>query len=295
MKRTHFYLMILAAFAVILAISIISCEKDEDVPDTTITLDITETDPMNIGETLTVQVTIVAGKVVSLKYYKIVDNVKGTAVDVTANVVSDGNDHTYTFTYVLQDGDDLHTLGFEFEVTDGKNVVNTAAVLVNTVLSVKSSFIKYDWRITAQTWLGLPALQIWDSLKVFRFNPDSTYEVDLSADYASYTHHFCYWVYKETPDNGDTLAVLRMIRRLLTGGVASDESYDFRITAANESEMTMYWDIPAFFMFDIERTFKSQPKGQFQPYGTEAYEDSADIYFTGQDCGSVDDDLLTID
>ncbi len=294
MKKKNYLLKAFAMIAMLLLITYVACNKDEDVPDTTVTLDITETDPMNIGETLTVEVTIVAGDVVSLKYYKVVDNVKGDAVDVTANVVSSGNDHTYTFTYVLLDGDDLKTLGFEFEVTDGKDVITTASVLVNTVLSIKSSFVKYDWTIAAETWLGGDVLAAHDAAKTFRFNADGTYDVDLGTDSANLAlaaHHYCYWVYKDTPANGDTIAELRLVRRLVSGETGADENYDFRITAANESEMTMYWDIAFWGLLDIERTFKSQPKGAFVPYGTA--EKEAEI--TGNsslDCSNVDDSLL---
>jgi hypothetical protein len=294
MKKKNYLLKAFSMISLILLISYVSCNKDEDVPDTTIALSITETDPMNIGETLTVEVTIVAGDVVSLKYYKVVDNVNEDAVDVTTNVVSSGDDHTYTFTYVLQDGDDLRTLGFEFEVTDGKDVVTTASVLVNTVLSIKSSFVKYDWTITAETWLGGDVLAAHDAAKTFRFNEDGTYDVDLGTNpdhLALAAHHYCYWVYKDTPANGDTIAELRLIRRLVSGETALDENYDFRITAANESEMTMFWDIAFWGLLDIQRTFKSQPKGAFVKYGTA--EKEAEI--TGNsslDCSNVDDSLL---
>ena len=294
MKKTNYLFKAMAMIALILLLPYSACDKDEDIPDATISLDITETDPMNVGETLTVEVTMVAGDVASLMYYKIVDNVKGDAVDVTTSVVSTGDDHTYTFTYVLMDGDDLRTLGFEFELTDGQDVMITASVLVNTVLSIKSSFVKYDWKITAEDggafWGDL--LAVHDAAKTFRFNEDGTYEVDLSAEHAGKNHHFCFWVYKETPANGDTIAELRLIRRLLAGETAMDENYDFRITDASESEMIMYWDIAVWGIMDIERTFKSQPKGAFQPYGTQAYADSVAM-MTYMDCDNVDQTLVT--
>ena len=295
MKKKNYLLKALAMIAMILLIPYVACDKDEEVPDTTIALDITETNPMNIGETLTVEVTIVAGEVATLKYYKVVDNVQGDPVDVTANVVSSGNDHTYTFTYVLLFGDDLRTLGFEFEVTDGKDLVKTASVLVNTVLSVKSSFVKYDWTITAEdhdVWGDLLAAH--DAAKTFRFSEDGTYDVDLGSDpehLALAQHHYCYWVYKDTPANGDTIAVLRLVRRLLSGEAGLDENYDFRITSANESVMTMYWDIAVWGILDIERTFKSQPKGAFVPYGTQAKADEIAGYSV-LDCENVDDAML---
>ena len=298
MKKTNYLLKAMALIVLVLLIPYVACDKEEEVPDATITLDITETDDMNIGETLTVEVTMVAGEVASLKYYKVVDNEKEDAVDVTANVTSDGDNHTYTFTYTLVDGDDLRTLGFEFELTDGEDVMVTASVLVNTVLSIKSSFVKYDWTITAEqhdVWGDLLAEH--DAAKTFRFHEWESgknygeYEVDLSAEHAAYTHHFCYWVYKETPSNGDTIAELRLIRRLMSGETAMDENYDFRITEADESEMTMYWDIPVWAIFDIQRTFKSQPKGAFQPYGTQEYADSVAM-FEYMDCDNIDMSLV---
>jgi|GEM_PF-409044 len=298
MKQKSYYLKVLAILAICLTLPFLTCKKEEEVPTTTVSTDITETDPMNIGETLTVQVSIVAGEVVTFNVYKVVDNVKGSPTLYTSNLSVDGNNYSFTFNYVLEEGDDLHTLGFEFEVTDGKNKVTTASVLVNTILSIRSSFIKYDWKITAEhhaVWGDLLAAH--DAAKIFRFNEDGTYEVDLGTDPAHLAlavHHDCFWIYKETPSNGDTIAVLRLIRRLPSGETAADEVYDFRITAASESEMTMFWDIAVWGILDIQRTFTSQPKGAFVPYGTEAK--AAEILGNELlDCSLVDESLLTIE
>ena len=298
MKKKNYLVKILALTAIFLTLPFLTCKDEEEVPVTTVSLDITETDPMNIGETLTVNVSIVAGTVTTLKVYKVVDNVNSDPVDVTTSLVKDGNNYSYTFTYVLEEGDDLRTLGFEFEVTDGKAIVTTASVLVNTILSVRSSFIKYDWKITAEqhaVWGDLLAAH--DAAKVFRFNEDGTYNVDLGTNpdhLALAIHHDCYWIYQETPSNGDTLAVLRLIRRMPSGETGVDEIYDFRITAASESEMTMYWDIAVWGILDIERTFTSQPKGAFVAYGTEAK--ATEILGNALlDCSLVDGSLLTIE
>lgn len=298
MKKKNYLLMTLAVLAIFLTIPLVTCDKEEEVPTTTVSLDITETDPMNIGETLTVEVSIVAGEVTLFNVYKVVDNVKSDPVNVTPSLVKDGNNYSYTFTYDLEEGDDLATLGFEFEVTDGKSIVTTASVLVNTILSVRSTFIKYDWKITAENhtvWGDLLAAH--DGAKVFRFSEDGTYQVDLGTDPAHLAlavHHDCYWIYKETPSNGDTLAVLRLIRRMPSGETAVDEIYDFRITATSESEMTMFWDIAVWGILDIQRTFTSQPKGAFVAYGTEAK--ATEILGNALlDCSLVDPDLMEIE
>ena len=295
MKKTNFSLLVLAMIAMILSVTQRSCNDEEERPDTTISLDKTETGPHDIGETITVVVSIVANDVTSFVYYKVVDQVPSDPVDVMAHLVQTGDNYSYTFNYTLLEGDDVGTLGFEFEVTDELDISKKAAVLVTTNLSVRGMFVKYDWKITAEdhaVWGDLLAPH--DAAKIFRYHNDGTYEVDLSEEYAGYGHHFCYWVFKETPSNGDTLAVLRHVRRLLSGEQGVDEYYDFRITAASEAEMTMYWDLAVWGLFDIQRTFKSQAKGAFQPYGTQAYADSVAM-LTVLDCSNIDEDLLEID
>jgi len=291
MKKAHYLLMAAVMLAVGLTLSITSCDKEEDPVDTAIALDKTETGPHDIGETVTATVTITAEGVTAFAYYKVVDQVKSDPVDALSALTQSGTTYTYEFSYTLEQGDDVGTLGFEFEVTDDQDMEKTAAILVTTNLSVQGMFVKYDWKITAEEWLGESVLADHDAAKTFRFSNDGTYEVDLSPDYAAYNHHFCFWVYKETPDNGDTLAELRLLRRLKSGDTGADEYYDFRITSANESEMTMYWDLAFWGLLDIKRTFKSQSKGAFQPYGTQAYADSVAM-FTELDCSNFDDSLL---
>jgi len=291
MKKSSFLLIFISLIAVGLTLVTNSCDEEDERVTTTITLDKTETGPHDIGETVTATVTIVAEDVASLVYYKVMDQEKSDPVDVTSGLTQSGTTYTYDFSYELELGDDLGTLGFEFEATDDLDVMKSAAIVVTTNLSVQGMFVKFDWKITEEEWLGESVLAPHDAAKVFRFSDDGTYEVDLSPEYASYNHHFCYWVYKETPGNGDTLAELRLIRRLLSGETALDENYDFRITSANESEMTMYWDLAFWGLLDIKRTFNSQAKGAFQPYGTQAYADSVAM-LTVLDCSNIDDGLL---
>lgn len=294
MKKFHYFLIVPAIVAVGLVFVIASCDDEPERVATSISLDKTETGPHDIGETVTATVTVVAEDVKSLVYYKVVDQVKSDPVDVTSSLAQSGTNFTYDFSYELMMGDDLGTLGFEFEVTDDLDEMETAAILVTTNLSVQGMFVKYDWKIIAEEWLGESVLADHDAAKTFRFSDDGTYEVDLGADYAAYTHHFCYWVYEETPNNGDTLANLRLLRKLMSGETGLDEYYDFRITSANESEMIMYWDLAFWGLLDIQRTFKSQAKGAFQPYGTEAYADSVEM-FSYMDCETIDDGLLDIE
>ncbi len=238
-------------------------KKEETPVATAISIDKTITPKLNVGEEATATITIVADGVKAFKYYKVVDEVKGTAVDVTSQLVKSGNTYTYDFSYTVQEFDDLHTLGFEFEVTDNRDQVKTTALVVDVSLSVKSSFVKYDWKVTASEWLGLDVLAAWDAAYIYRFHQDGTYDVDMTAQYADSTHHFCYWVYKETPNNADTIAILRLIRKLRSGSQGVDEYYDYKITSATESQMIMYWDIPVFGLYGIKNTFTSQPKGAF--------------------------------
>lgn len=291
-KRTNFTLK-LTAFALVIPMVMASCKKEETPVATAISIDKTITPKLNVGEEATATITIVADGVKAFKYYKVVDEVKGTAVDVTSQLVKSGNTYTYDFSYTVQEFDDLHTLGFEFEVTDNRDQVKTTALVVDVSLSVKSSFVKYDWKVTASEWLGLDVLAAWDAAYIYRFHQDGTYDVDMTAQYADSTHHFCYWVYKETPNNADTIAILRLIRKLRSGSQGVDEYYDYKITSATESQMIMYWDIPVFGLYGIKNTFTSQPKGAFQPYGTvEMANAVANIPVLS--CSTVDNNLLTI-
>jgi hypothetical protein len=292
MKKTLYFISTITLLVIGLIYVFVSCSKDEVA--TKMTISQSTTPQLDIGDNATATITITAEGVKSLKYYKVVDTQRGAATDVTSQVTSSGNTYTYDFTYQLQEFDDLHTLGFEFELTDSKNQVKTVGLAVNINISIKSMFAKYDWKVTASEWLGSSVLTAADGAIVYRFDQDGTYEEDLGAEYAADNHHFCFWVYKETPDNGDTISVLRLIRRLKQGDTAIDEYYDFRITAANESEMTMYWDIAAWGIVDIKNTFNSQAKGAFQPYGTA---EMATIVNENASlsCSNIDDGLLTIE
>jgi len=291
-KRMNFTLK-LTVFAMVIPMVMASCKKEETPVATAISIDKTITPKLNVGEEAMATITIVADGVKAFKYYKVVDEVKGTAVDVTSQLVKSGNTYTYDFSYTVQEFHDLHTLGFEFEVTDNRDQVKTTALVVDVSLSVKSSFVKYDWKVTASEWLGLDVLAAWDAAYIYRFHQDGTYDVDMTAQYADSTHHFCYWVYKETPNNADTIAILRLIRKLRSGSQGVDEYYDYKITSATESQMIMYWDIPVFGLYGIKNTFTSQPKGAFQPYGTvEMANAVANIPVLS--CSTVDNNLLTI-
>lgn len=292
-KQTYSLFALVLAFALTAPV-LHSCSDDDDDPETTISIDITETESLDIGDEVTATITIISAEVKSFTYTKIVDNESENSVDVTNDLLKDGNTYTYNFSYTLEAGDDLQTLGFEFEVIDKNDLSKTVALIVNTNLSTRSAFIKYDWHITAEQWLGTSVLTLADSVKTFRFYEDGTYDVDLTADFAASTHHFCYWVYKETPSNGDTLAVVRLIRKQLSGDIGIDEYYDFKITSADESKLIMYWDLAVFGLLDIERSFESKPKGAFQPYGTAAMEDEVND-ISVLDCSTIDESLLTIE
>ena len=291
MKKLLLLLPVIAIVAIGSAFLLVSCKKD--IP-TEMTITPTATPTLDVGDEVTATVTIQAEGVKSLKYFRVVDTQKDAGTDVTSQLTRAENTYTYNFTYTVREFDDLHTLGFEFELTDDKNEVTTVGLVVNTNISTQSLFVKYDWKVTASSWLGLDVLTPADAAIIYRFNEDGTYEQDLGVDYADDFHHFCFWVYKETPNNGDTIAVVRLIRRLKQGDdMAIDEYYDYMITAANESEMTMFWDVAVFGLMDIQNTFKSQAKGAFVPYGTAAMEATVNANPT-LSCSSINSSLLII-
>jgi hypothetical protein len=291
MKRSLLIISFIALTATGFMIALNACKKEK--VETTIAISLSSTANLNVGETATATITIVSEAVTAFNYYKVVNEVKGTAVDVKSALTQVGKTYTYNFSYVVQEFDDLHTLGFEFEVTDDAAVKKTTALVVNTTISLKSTFVKYDWKVSASTWLDADVLSAADAAIVYRFNEDGTYQEDLSSAFAGDNHHFCYWAFKKTPSNGDTIAVVRLIRRLKSGDTAMDEYYDYRITSANESTMTMYWDIAVWGLLDIKNTFQSQAKGAFQPYGTAAMETTVNG-IAAMSCSNIDDGLLTI-
>jgi heme/copper-type cytochrome/quinol oxidase subunit 2 len=291
MKRSLLIISFIALTATGFMIALNACKKER--VETTIAISLSSTANLNVGQTATATITIVAEAVSAFKYYKVVNEVKGTAVDLKSALTQVGKTYTYEFSYVVQEFDDLHTLGFEFEVTDDQAVIKTTALVVNTTISLKSTFVKYDWKVSASTWLDGDVLSAADAAIVYRFNEDGTYQEDLSSEFAGDNHHFCYWAFKNTPNNGDTIAVVRLIRRLKSGDTAMDEYYDYRITSANESTMTMYWDIAVWGLLDIKNTFQSQAKGAFQPYGTAAMETAVNAN-APLSCSNIDDALLTI-
>jgi hypothetical protein len=291
MKRTY---LVMSLFAVVTAgflIALNACKKDKI--ETTISINLSSTAKLDIGQTANAVITITSEGVTSFKYYKVVDEVKGTAVDAKSALTQDGKTYTYDFSYVVQEFDDLHTLGFEFEVIDNSAVKKTTALVVMTNISLQSTFVKFDWKVTESTWLDGNVLSAADAAIVYRFSEDGTYQEDLSAAYAGDNHHFCYWVFKETPSNGDTIAVIRLIRRLKSGDTAADEYYDYRITSASETSMTMYWDIAVWGLLDIKNTFTPQAKGAFQPYGTAEMAAIVNAN-AAQNCSNIDNALKTI-
>ncbi len=185
MKKFHYFLLYWQLLQLVYVFVLRSCDDEPERIATTISLDKTETGPHDIGETVTATVTIVAEDVKPLVYYKVVDQVKSDPVDVTSSLTQSGTNFTYRFFLRIDEGDDLGTLGFEFEVTDDLDEMKTAAILVTTNLSVQGMFVKYDWKIIAEEWLGESVLADHDAAKTFRFSDDGTYEVDLSADYAA--------------------------------------------------------------------------------------------------------------
>lgn len=291
-RKMNFPLLLVCITLFCIPFAISSC-NDEDEVKTNATISTSSTPVLAVGESATATINIVAEGIKSFKYYKVVDEVRAVEYDAINNLVKEGNKYTYSFSYTVQEFDDLHTLGFEFEIVDKANVSYVLGLVVNTELSLKSSFVKFDWKVTASEWLGMDVLAPHDAAYIYRFHEDGTYEVDMTPEYADNLHHFCYWVFKETPDNGDTLAVIRLVRKLRSGETAVDEYYDYRIVNATQAEMTMYWDIPVFGMFNIANTFTSQPKGAFQPYGTPemASEVGNDPVMS---CSTVDPALLTI-
>jgi len=290
MKKALLFLSLIAVVAIVSTFVFNSCKEDIV---TEMTINPSSTAQLDVGDDATATVTIVAEGVKSLKYYKVVDTQKGAATDVTSQITSSGNTYTYNFTYEVAQFDDLHTLGFEFELTDSKNAVKTIGLVVNTKISIQSMFVKYDWKVIASTdpvWGDV--LSAPDAAIIYRFNEDGTYVEDLSPAYAGDSHHFCYCVYKETPNNADTIAIVRLIRRLKSGDTAVDEYYDYKITAASETQMTMFWEIKVWGL-RITNTFKSQAKGAFVPYGTAAMEAivNANVALS---CSHIDNALLTI-
>jgi hypothetical protein len=188
----------------------------------------------------------------------------------------------------------MGTLGFEFKMLDGNNEAHRVGLNIKSKASVQSLLAFYDWKLTYSNYMGLYDL-LTDASKaaVHRFNQDGSYEVDLGADYASDASHYCYWVYKETPNNGDTIAEFRLLSRLDAGVAVIDNYSDYRITAASGVSLTMYWDIPSYGLKNIKNEMTSKAKGAFQPYGTAAMEASVNAK-AALDCSNINDALLTI-
>jgi len=290
MKRKLLLFSALALMSAGLIIFVISCKKEVA---TEMTISQGSTPKLNVGDKATATITIVTEGIESFRYYKLVDNQRDAGTDVKSQLSRTDKTYTYDFSYEVKEFDDLHTLGFEFELIDEKKEVKTVGLVVNINISLKSMFVKYDWKVTASTWLGGNVLTDADAAIVYRFHENGTYQEDLSPAFAADNHHFCFWVFKETPNRGDTIAVVRLLRRLKQGDTAIDEYYDYRITSASETEMTMYWDILVWGITDIENKFKSQPKGAFVPYGTAEMEGIVNAN-ASLSCSNISQSLMTI-
>ena len=251
------------------------------------------TSELMIGDEATATITIIADDVRSFEYYKVVNGTKTDTTDVLSELTKSGTTYTYDFTYELQGFDDMGTLGFEFKMVDGKNEAHRVGLNIKTKASVQSLIAFYDWKLTESSYMGFDILSDADKAAVHRFNQDGSYEVDLGEEYASDERHFCYWVYKETPNNGDTIAVFRLLSRLDAGVIVIDYFTDYRITAASGASMTMYWDVPSYGLKDVKNVMTSKAKGAFQPYGSAAMETSVNSK-AALNCSNINSDLLTI-
>jgi len=120
MKKLLLLLPVIAIVAIGSAFLLLSCK--EDIP-TEMSITPSSTPQLNIGDEVTATVTIQADGVKSLKYYKVVDTQRDAGTDVTSQLAQSENTYTYNFTYTVQEFDDLHTLGFEFELTDDENEI----------------------------------------------------------------------------------------------------------------------------------------------------------------------------
>jgi len=290
MKKRLLFLSAIALAGIGLTLFVVSCKKDVI---TEMTISQNTTPQLDIGDKATATITIVTEGIKSFKVYKVVDNQRDAGTEVKSQLVQAEKTYTYEFSYDVQEFDDLHTLGFEFVLIDDKDEMKTVGLVVNVNISLKSMFVKYDWKVTASTWLGMDVLTPADAAIIYRFYEDGTYKEDLSPEYAADNHHFCYWVFKETPNKGDTIAIVRLIRRLKQGDTAIDEYYDYNITAASETEMKMYWDLAFWGLMDIENKFKSQPKGAFVPYGTAEMEAIVNAN-ASLSCSNISQSLMTI-
>lgn len=292
MKKVSFLSILTLTIGITLSIIITSCNEEEETAETTIEIDKTTTEELNIGDTAIATITITSSDIEYFYYHKFVNNKETSKINVSDSLIKNGTTYTYDFSYIIEEGDDLDTIVFKFIVVDNEATVNTITLDIKTILSMRSMFIKNDWHITSEdNTTGTDCLSTKDSVKVFRFYEDGSYDIDLSADYANSTYHYCYWAFEETPNNEDTIAVLRLVRRLLSDGTASDEYDQFNITKANESKMIMFWNSSEQ---TLKRTFENITKEVFQPYGTESMAttvEASDVL----NCDNIDESLLTID
>lgn len=290
MKKLIFSLLSIVLLVSCAICMMVSCTKDTD---TDMKIDPAITDVLKVGDEVTATVTIIADGVKSFEYYKVINGVRGEAVDVLSQLSKSGKTYTYHFSYVIQPFEDMGTLGFEFKMEDSKGEIHRVGINVRMQVSVKSILSYYDWKFTEISYMGFNILSDADKAAVHRFNQDGSYEVDLSADYASDERHYCYWVYKETLNNGDTIGKFRLLSRLKAGATVIDYYTDYRITAASGAQITMYWDAPSYGLKNIKSVLTSKTKGAFQPYGTAAMEAAVNAN-ADMNCSNINSNLLTI-
>lgn len=290
MKKVIFSLLSIALLAAGTISVIVSCTKETA---TEMTINPALTDVLKVGDEATATVTIIADGVKSFEYYKVINGVRGDAVDVLSELEKSGKTYTYQFSYVILPFEDMGTLGFEFKMEDNKGEIHRVGVNVKMQVSVKSLIAYYDWKFTESSYMGFNILSDADKAAIHRFNQDGSYQVDLGAAYASDARHYCYWVYKETPSYGDTIAKFRLISRLNAGAIVLDYYTDYRVTAASATGITMYWDVPSYGLKNVKSVLSSQAKGAFQPYGSAAMETSVNSK-ADMDCSKISNALLTI-
>jgi hypothetical protein len=304
-KIDHLFSVVVLATVLLAGTFVVSCDDDDDSIDASvINIDGVKTEKYNIGDTIVANIKINSeAGIESLKVEKIVDEEVETTIDLASLVTKNNNEYTYKFTHVLSLGEDLKTLAFRYTLVDNQAKKLTKSFVIGINMSVPGYLVKYDWKGIKDEGLNENnELTQWlaphDADDIFRFNLDGTYTKDLGETLDDFWkgkgQHFCNWVYKQTPNNGDTLGILRLVRRAADFATGKTEHYDYKILSINENEFKAVYNWWFFLDYTSTKTFQKVVPENFVDYGQDSLK-TAVMNTEILDCAKIDESVLTIE
>ena len=204
MKKARIYSLLAILFSCVLTLSIISCDDDDNDPDTTIAIDKT-TVSLKTGEVLELKITVDAGVgLEKLTIYKLMDDVVKETTN--AEFTEEDGKYVYDFAYLIKPEDVDGILKFKFEAVDKNERTIPAELVVEVELSSEDILKKFDWKMSSEIRKDTDEEIIEQQNKsdnIHRFGEDYSYNIDYGAKNGNLDglSYFCSWKLNEAKDS----------------------------------------------------------------------------------------------